>query len=107
MKSATRHVLLLAGMLCLWASAYSLGRSHPPEQAAPDGRNLPVIDGNAQARRVLPARDTPGTGIAASVTGVDLITRLEAPVSRAGSGGRTHGRSAPPSSPPRSRAGSG
>ncbi len=122
MKSATRHVLLLAGMLCLWAGAYSLGRSHPPEQATPDGRHLPVIDANAQARGVVPATDVPGTdlpgtdvpetdvpgtGITASAIGVDLITRLEVTVPRAGTGGHTRGRATQAPSPPRPRAGSG
>ena len=40
MKSATRHMLLLAGMLCLWAGAYSLGRDAAHERAGAPGQAM-------------------------------------------------------------------
>ncbi|MGN7833839.1 hypothetical protein ACTJI2_19730 [Pseudoxanthomonas sp. 22568] len=55
MKSATRHMLLLAGMLCLWASAYSLGRDAVHERA---GQTAPP---NPPSAIPDPARHTAGT----------------------------------------------
>lgn len=47
MKSATRHMLLLAGMLCLWASAYSLGRDAAHERTGHRGQVMPAVPSQA------------------------------------------------------------
>ncbi len=47
MKSATRHMLLLAGMLCLWASAYSLGRDAAHERTGQRGQATPAVPSQA------------------------------------------------------------
>ncbi|WP_181444133.1 hypothetical protein [Pseudoxanthomonas sp. z9] len=63
MKSATRHMLLLAGMLCLWASAYSLGRDAVRERPAPHGQTTPS---NPPGAITVPAGHTAGSAPAGS-----------------------------------------
>lgn len=99
MKSATRHVLLLAGMLCLWAGAYSLGRSSPSEPTLPRDRALPAGEVGVLTEPGGHAPDAPGTGIAARTVGADLVMRVHAPGLGTGVGGRMRGHAAPASSP--------
>jgi hypothetical protein len=105
MKSATRHMLLLAGMLCLWASAYSLGRNNAHERAAPHERNPVAADATAHLTPRGSGPDASPSGIAVSGVGMAYGARTEAPAqtSAPGNRARAHGVQAPA----RSRAGSG
>ncbi len=105
MKSATRHMLLLAGMLCLWASAYSLGRNNAHERAAPHERTPAAADAAALLTPGVSGPDASLSGIAVSGVGMAFGARTEAPAqtSAPGNRARSHGVQAPA----RSRAGSG
>lgn len=105
MKSATRHMLLLAGMLCLWASAYGLGRGNADERATPHGRAQPAAETGVRADLRGHAPDPLRPGIAVSGVGVDLTTSAGTTALKTATGGRTRGHGAPPSARP--RAGSG
>ena len=103
MKSATRHMLLLAGMLCLWASAYTLGRSDAHERATTSHRPASAPGTNLRADLRGTASDALGSGIAVSGVGIDLATRTAtSPPFRPEAGGHARGQGAPAAARPRS-----
>lgn len=105
MKSATRHMLLLAGLLCLWASAYSLGRADAHAGAMPHESASPADEARARAGRNAAATEAPGPGIAARGSNPDLPARMEAPGPATRNHARTRGLIAQAPPRPRARAG--